>query len=97
VDTGLLWDFTLMWFIVSIAVSAIVCASLWFALARWVRISLSSRAALAIFLPLAIGGLLLWLDGAPFNGVAAAMLFLPLVVVNWLVVLILNAFSPLDA
>jgi CDP-diglyceride synthetase len=85
-----------MWFIMSIAGSAIVCASSWFALARWARISPRSRTALAIFLPLAIGGLLLWLDGALFNGVATAMFFLPLVVVNWLVVLVLNAFSPLD-
>jgi alpha-beta hydrolase superfamily lysophospholipase len=65
-------------------------AGTWLACALWLRMRTAPRAAAAILLPLLGFGVLLWSDGAPFNGVVFALFLAPLLGLETAVVVLLE-------
>ena len=75
---------------------SVVTAALWACFAFWLRLGLKARGLLALLSTQFAFGLFLLIDGAPFNGVIFALFLLPLLALQALIVIVLEArdFSP---
>lgn len=76
--------------IVAVAVS-LVTAGLWMCFAFWLRLGMKMRSLLSVLVTQLIFGMFLVVDGALFNGVIFAVFFLPLIALQALVVVVLEA------